>query len=116
MGFGSMSRPDFEEIVRLYLWNAVGLSIAEMERRLEESGGKPNFWGRDLRRVIEVGRTALPSKQLCVPTDFPNLTAGEACELLQRFVCMYGRLLLEWPDIVSVAGRLQPEERGLAKA
>jgi hypothetical protein len=87
-----------------------------MERRLDESGGKPEFWAVDLSKVIKAIRDSLLTEQIAAPRDFAEVCAiDEARELFRCLVRMFGQLLLSWPDIVETAKSLRAQGERLAK-
>ena len=105
---GSLTLPDFEELIRLQLWQVCSHQIASLERILRIHQDEPRFWAADLRRYMDVLREALPRPDYIVPVDLRGgRTLTEARHLSQRLVKNLGQALQWWPHLVEVARSLR---------
>ena len=104
----SCSPEDFNEFVRLHVWNALTRTAAQLEPLLRRYGGRPGYWADDVRRVLGVLAESLPSRECGQPWELaevfgPDQARGRFQDLVRRF----GRLLQEWPSLVEAAKRLR---------
>jgi hypothetical protein len=102
--WGSAAPADFEEWLRLNLWNQVSRQVVQLETQLKSFAGQPAFWANDVTRVLAVWRQALASADYTVPRDLGDaFGVGEARTLFQRLVKKFGQLLQAWPDMMEAA-------------
>lgn len=107
---GSMSLPDFEEHLRLRIWQSASPILGQIERSLETAEGAPEFLKRNRRKYLHVVRAALTRNEYIIPRDLAALHGPEhARRLSQQIVRQYGELLEAWPDLVRAAQRLRSE-------
>lgn len=101
---GSSSFSDFEEVVRTAYYNDVSWGIAGAERRIDEESGASEEWLEDMRHYISALQKSVADWECIVPVDLAG-SAGERMKLFKELVCLYGELLIYWPEIVAVAIR-----------
>jgi hypothetical protein len=105
---GSCDLAEFEEQVRLHLWNALSRHATHLESLLKRFGGHPDFWAADVRRVLLNLWQHLPSAESAVPWDLADAFGTDrARELFRLIVRRHGRLLQDWPALVQAARRLR---------
>jgi hypothetical protein len=75
-----------------------GAMVARLEADLEQSGGSPGFWAKDLRSFLDRYLDELPASTPSRPREFHHLGDG-AESAFQRFVGSCGELLCAWPEI-----------------
>ncbi len=112
--WGSAPPGDFEELVRLLLWNQASRKAAQLDRLLRAHKGQPPFWAADVRRLLAIYQEALPERGYVVPADLVTAFGHEALATLQQMVLRFGRLLRVWPDLVAAARDLRARGRRLA--
>jgi hypothetical protein len=102
-----LAAADFDEFVRLGIWDSMSALIQGLEERLETP--VPDYWARDAQRYIaELRRGALaPMEQLYSPVGGRNS--------LQRLLAQFGQLLSWWPAIVTAARQLRADGQRLAR-
>jgi hypothetical protein len=106
--WGTAAPADFEEVVRLHLWNQMSRQASILESRLRQFGGQPGYWANDVRQLLAVLRQQLPGRDHALPRDLRERFGGEeARTLLQRLVRRFGELLQAWPDLVAGAKELR---------
>jgi hypothetical protein len=106
--WGAAAAGDFEEVMRLQLWQQMSRQATHFEARLRQFGGQPAYWAGDVQQLLGALRHALPGPDYPVPRDLAERfgTAG-ARALLQRLVRRFGELLQVWPDLVAAAKALR---------
>src|SRR5262249_17709266 len=115
--WGSAAPADFEELVRLLLWNQASRRIGLLEGQLHEARGRPGFWADAVGRLLAALRAALADREYAVPSDLAGLTDGrDALGPFQRLVLRFGRLVQAWPDMVAAAKELRARGHGPAVA
>lgn len=98
---------DFDELVRLGVWDSMSGLISALEERL--AGPAPEFWARDAERfIVQTRRNALSPVE-----ELYSALGGRAA--LQRLLERYGELLAWWPAIVAAAGQLRASGQRLAR-
>lgn len=108
---GSARPHRFQEFVHVQVCRVVTARLAMLERRLKETGGKPEFWARDARRCVGVLMDAATEARLALPGDLVARYGEEgAVRLSQQTAVMFGKLLYHWPDMVR--GALQLRRQG----
>jgi hypothetical protein len=113
--WGAAPAADFEEMVRLHLWNHLGRQAALLESQLTRYGGWPPYWADDARMLLAALREALPLEHYVVPADLRGAFGlGEARAAFQGLVRQFGQLLQVWPDMVEAAKGLRA--RGIRPA
>jgi hypothetical protein len=106
--WGLAAPADFEELVRLLLWNQASRRVALLEGQLRESRGQPGFWADDARRLLACLRDALADRAYAVPIDLDAPDVGRTDPgLFQRLVRRLGRFVQAWPDLVAAARELR---------
>jgi hypothetical protein len=112
---GSAPLGEFEEHVRLHVWNALSRPAGQLEAHLKHFGGQPGYWADDVRRALAGLREGLAGPEYARPWDLADAFGAErARELLPRLIRRYGRLLRAWPALVEAARRLR--DRGVRPA
>jgi hypothetical protein len=111
--WGTVAPPEFEELVRLLLWNQASRKVVHLENQLRAAGGQPVFWAEDVRRLLALWRQTLPQREYVVPSDLVEFFGNDAFACLQRLVRRFGRLLQVWPDMVTAARDLRARGRRL---
>ncbi|MGH7554665.1 MAG: hypothetical protein ACREMQ_16810, partial [Longimicrobiales bacterium] len=115
MELGSMPLAEFEEFLRIQIWQTAGLFISRMEDQLRACARSPKFWAADVEKYIDVLRRSVARKDYFVPLDLMlGRNGSSAQELSQRLVFKFGQLLYWWADIAAVAKMLKAREQGLA--
>jgi hypothetical protein len=106
--FASLARDDFEEVVRLQLWNRANREAARLQTLLAKYRGEPGFWASDVQRTLATLREALPARQYAVPVDLQAAASdGDGLAALQQLVHRFGELIVLWPDLVDAAKQLR---------
>jgi hypothetical protein len=111
--WGTSAAADFEELVRLVLWNQTSRKIVQLENQLRAAQGQPAYWAEDVRRLLALWRKTLPEREYAVPSDLVGTFGSDAFACLQRLVRRFGRLLQVWPDIVAATKDLRARGRRL---
>jgi len=111
----SLPRPEFEETVRIQVWNQMSKQAMQLAVQLRQFAGQPDFWANDVRQMLAALGEELPRNQYIIPLDLaaePN--DCHAAELFQRLALRLGQLLQVWPDMVEAARDLR--SRGVRPA
>jgi hypothetical protein len=111
---GRAARADFEEVVRLHLWNGLSGLASRLDGQLRAYGGQPDFWAADARRILTVLGETLPEPRYLLPTDLRATGDRDALAMLQQCLGRFGRLLECWPDLVEAARDLRAGQVRLA--
>jgi hypothetical protein len=113
--WGSAAPHDFEELLRMLLWNQASRSMGHLESQLREAQGQPGFWADELRRLLAAMREALADRKYAVPSDLAELINRRAAPgFFQHLVRRFGRFLQVWPQIVAAAKDLRARGHRLA--
>jgi hypothetical protein len=113
--WGCAPGADFNELVRLLLWNLISRQACQLEAQLNEFKGQPDFWARDVRRLQAAWREALATREFGVPWDLREAFGMDpSAELYQRVVRKFGVLLQAWPDMIEAAKELRRRGQRLA--
>jgi hypothetical protein len=116
-GLAALPLREFEEWLRLALWNHAQQELQATEGRLRTWGESPVYWAKDLRDYTRTLTEAMQHREYVVPRELqPGRTTEEALELMRQWVGRYGELLQAWPALVDAARRLRGNEQRLAKA
>jgi hypothetical protein len=79
-----------------------------LETRLAQYGRRPEFWAGDVRRTIDLLRSAPASPDYIVPRDLgAAFDSTAARELSRELVGRFGDLLEAWPALIEAAGALR---------
>jgi hypothetical protein len=111
--WGTSAAADFEELVRLVLWNQTSRKIVLLENQLRAAQGQPAYWAEDVRRLLALWQKTLPEREYVVPIDLVGTFGDDAFACLQRLVRRFGRLLQVWPDMVAATKDLRARGRRL---
>ena len=111
--WGTSAAADFEELVRLVLWNQTSRKIVQLENLLRAAQGQPAYWAEDVRQLLALWRKTLPAREYVVPSDLIGKFGDDAFARLQRLVRRFGRLLQVWPDMVAATKDLRARGRCL---
>jgi hypothetical protein len=88
-----------ELLSELYI-QSLGRRIGEFQQRLEESGGKPRFWAKDVREHIDLLRKEALSAKPWWPAEFRSLKdSKESEDDFGSYIGHCGELLCAWPEI-----------------
>lgn len=101
----SLQSWEFEAQLRLAGARVFGQQIAALERRLEDPGGQPAGWARDVRRYIQALQFALTLPDPWVPADLTG-SPEERVHVLRSLVGRYGALLRHWVAMREKAKRM----------
>jgi hypothetical protein len=112
--WGSAAPDDFEELVRLIMWNQASRRAVHLESQLRQMQGQPGFWAEDVRRVLAIWQETLPDRRYVAPKDLAAPSSEEAFRRLQQLVLRFGRLLQIWPEMVGAAHQLRNRGHRLA--
>jgi hypothetical protein len=112
--WGSAEPNDFEELVRLILWQQASQRVCQLESLLRETQGQPDFWAEDVQRVLVIWRESLADRRYVIPKDLVANFGHEAFCRLQQLVLRFGRLLQIWTEMVAAARELRTRCRRLA--
>jgi len=116
IALGSLPQADWEEFVRLKVWQIRGEFVSYLEDLLERYEGQPDFWAEDVRAFVDASRNAFAGEDYLAPKELiGRVEAKEARSLTHRLVRQYGQLLCWWPQIVEAAGRLRSRGHRLAQ-
>ncbi len=115
--WGAAPRADFEEFVRLQLWGQRGRQALLLDAQLRQTGGRPEYWAEDARRLLAMLRAALPAEDYVVPYDLADAFGADAARpRMQRLAHQFGELLSLWPEVVGAARELRKRGRRPAVA
>ncbi len=115
MQMGDLPLPEFEEVVRINVWQLQGALASVIESQLRYYGETPDFWADDVRNYLDDLREALVREDYIVPHDLlEGRSPGEARQLSQRLVLKFGQLLYWWPEIVEATRALRVKGERLA--
>ena len=113
---GQMPESDFEEYVRQNVTRKTHSIISELESQVEKPNHSPEYWGKDVRKFLEIKREALTQAEFIIPLD---LLYGhgyqDALRLIQQLVLKYGQLLQGWPELLDITKYLLNENHQIAK-
>jgi len=115
MELGSLPLAEFEELVRVHLWQIQSGQITSLERRLDSHASPPDYWAEDIHKQVEALREAMTNPDYVVPLDLRlERDMDEARRLSQQFVWKFGQLLDAWPEMVETAKKLRAKGQHLA--
>lgn len=101
---GSLAPADFEEFLRLWVWQMKALVMARLTHELETSDAESAR--QDVEQYLERMRTSLAADGYVAPPDLETRFGGEALAVMQRLIARFGDLLQCWPAMLNVAGSL----------
>lgn len=114
---GKLPSRDFDEYLRRRMRRINDGFAEQLEQRLHECEGAPEYWANDVRRYVALLREATQRPDYCVPLDLVDGRGrGEARVLAQRLVLRFGELLTWWPHMMEVATELRARDTSLATA
>jgi hypothetical protein len=112
---GSLKLEEFEELVRINLWNFKSSFVSAAEHQLRIHRASPDYWASDLSEVLDRLFEAIVKSDYVIPCDIlEGRSRDEARHLLQHLVYKFGQLLYWWPEIVDGAGALRSKGQRLA--
>jgi hypothetical protein len=112
---GSASLDDFEEFVRIHVWQRQSAIISNLEKDLMDYQDAPEYWASDLKQYLALMRESLSKPEYVVPEELLRQRSfDEARELSRSLIIRFGRLLYHWPDLIKSAKRLRAKEIRLA--
>lgn len=106
---GRLPEEDFEEFVRLTVWDSMAGVISNLEERLGGADGVPDYWARDARAFVALARRSA----LTPVGELYALDGGR--EAFQSLLVRFGQVLSWWPDMVGAARRLRADGERLAR-
>jgi amino acid adenylation domain-containing protein len=105
-----MPEADFEEFLRLQLWQVASAQLVGLEALLDERGAAPGYWANDLSAYMGLLRQSLNNPELALPLELlPGRSLSEACALRQRLALTFGQLFAWWPAIMETARELRAQ-------
>jgi hypothetical protein len=112
---GRAARADFEEVVRLHLWNQMSGLASRLAAQLNKYGRQPGFWANDVRQILAALEEALPDPHYPLPFDLSPAPGDDPPAVLQRLIARFGGLLEIWPDMIEAARELRSRNVRLAR-
>jgi len=110
-----LRQDEFEEFLRLQLWNRAGATIRSLEESLARFAGQPSFWASDVKRQIAVLTREAMRPEFVVARDLLEQHEPQAARAIaQDLVGKFGKLLIWWPDLVDAARQLRDAGRRIA--
>jgi FkbH-like protein len=111
---GSLSHSDFQEFIRLQVWQTSRTFITLAETYLHTYQDSPYYWKNDLQKYIELLCQSLTRDDYFIPLDLmQNRDIAQAQILAQRIVFKFGQLLTWWPALVQVSQQLRVQGQRL---
>jgi amino acid adenylation domain-containing protein len=112
----SLPEAEFEEFLRLQIWQAASAQLAGLEALLDERGAAPDYWANDLKTYMNLLRQSLNNRELAMPLELlPGRSPSEARALRQRLTGTFGQLFAWWPAIMETARSLRAQGDRLAR-
>lgn len=108
-GLGRLPEKDFEEFVRLTVWDSMSGLVSNLEERLDSAEGVSAYWARDARAFV-----ALARRSALTPVGKLHTLTGERVAF-QSLLTRFGQVLSWWPEIVNAARQLRAEGERLAR-
>ncbi len=108
MELGNLALSDFEELARFQIWRFKSNYIMTLENLLKLHREKPEYWAKDVRRLVRILRETLVKDPYFVPQDVAE--GREPIEIrrqAQRLIYRFGELIYWWQGIVNGAKRLR---------
>ncbi len=102
---------EFEDILRRLLWKRDSGDLQLLERLLQEYRHAPDYWAKDVARMMDGVREFLTREDYIIPKNLleGGRTPEEARVLSQKLVLGYGQLLCDWPVLAEVARDLHAQ-------
>lgn len=102
---GALPQDDFDETIRILLWNRASAIVNQMASLLGQYGGAcHDYWVLDLKRQMQWLEEALISPHYSHPVELlDHYPSAEVPGLTQQLVRQFGELLCWWPIIVEKA-------------
>jgi hypothetical protein len=114
---GSTSLEEFEEFVRIHVWQMQSAVISNLEKDLMDYRDAPAYWASDLKAHLALRRDSLTKPEYLVPGELLEYRSfDEARELSRSLVIRFGQLLCNWPDIMEAARILRARGERLASS
>lgn len=115
MEVGELGITDFEELIRINLWNSKSGFASFVENHLRYHRETPDYWADDLRKIQDYLHDAIIKNEYIIPEELmKNRSVEDARQLSQRIVFKFGQLLYWWPDLVKSAKNLRTQSQRLA--
>jgi hypothetical protein len=106
---------EFRQLLERQVRMKVEQLVEDLVARAQDYGDGRLYWLNDLKKWIDVLRSALEQNRLIIPVDLLRTREREdACWLMQRITRQYGQLLHHWPAIFEAARTLRDSGQGLA--
>lgn len=112
---GQMAPQDFQEVIRIALWQSIAPRLIRLEKHREKHAHKASYWAKDLERCLNAQRLALAEESFGTPVDLIPQDGTTGVPSLQRLVLALGELLRYWPRIVEAAAHLSRRGEKLAQ-
>jgi hypothetical protein len=103
-GLGDVSRSEFDDLLRTAVLERRCGDIAALDADLAAARRAPRYWRAEVRAYRDRFLASVARPGFFVPIEFSrSASAEDACRDVQAYVCDFGRLLSEWPDMVDAA-------------
>jgi hypothetical protein len=115
ISIGSLPLTEFEEFIRLSLWEQKSREIAYLENNLPNTQQLSSVIGGNISYYLDTLQESLAKDEYIVPDELLAAYApDEARRLTRQIVLKFGHLLSWWPEIVETAKRLREQGCRLA--
>ncbi len=104
---GSLKLSAFKELIKMSICEGISSDIGSLEKRISNNSYVPNFWKKDIKKLINLLRKTLPNFK--GPYDLINqgYTTNDTYKITQCLIFKFGELLDWWPEIVEAARDMQ---------
>jgi hypothetical protein len=117
MEVGELRLKDFEEFVRINLWNAKSGFAFLVENHLRYHQATPAYWADDVSKILDCLQKVITKNEYVIPEElWKEHSLEEARQLSQQIVFKFGQLLYWWPELVESARELRSRSQRLAIA
>lgn len=96
----NISDDQFQQLILDYYISKVSSAINELEVRLESKDKKrPNFWKKDLKKLIESYKNNSIKRFKPYPDDIQTDSNSDGISLFKTFLINYAKALQMWPEL-----------------
>ncbi|WP_139240414.1 glycosyltransferase family 2 protein [Fodinibius roseus] len=102
---------EFKMRVKNYCIKRLQMQMNYLQQCLDQRWDAPEYWKKDVKRVISNFQELMIQEDMCIPCDLPG-TPEERMVIFRDLLGKFGRLLIHWPAIWEAAVQIR-EKQGL---
>ncbi len=106
----SLPLPEFEEFLRLRMWEQKSGEIMFLEAQLPDVRKLSSVFGGNMSYYLDTLQASLPKDEYIIPVDLAaTCSPNEARLKVKQILFKYGQLLAWWPQMIDTATKLREQ-------